>query len=273
MRTRLFSHLEKRHSFFVALLLCLFQTVFCMQAYSQTTVVKGRVSTSTTPVRYASVTFEDENDTTRKFSALTDSLGSYQLDIILTSVGPSTNLPRKFELEQSYPNPFSSSTAIPYELKTQSDIQVTIYDILGRIVRKFNVGQQSIGLHNVLWGGRNNFGQRVGSGVYFYKLSTDAESQVKKMIFNQNANGFVSLPHSYSSTRNSFSGKANKTRIVQRNTFTIRVENTNTTMPLIVPEDLENVVIQKDTTINFSVVYVPSCVIIKCNYKCAVNVG
>jgi glucuronoarabinoxylan endo-1,4-beta-xylanase len=250
--------LGKKAYLFVAVLLCLFQTVFCMQVYSQTAVVKGRVSTSTTAVRYASVTFEDENDTTRKFSALTDSLGSYQLDIILTSVGPSTNLPRKFELEQSYPNPFSSSTAIPYELKTQSDIQVTIYDILGRIVRKFNVGQQSVGLHSVLWDGRNNFGQTVASGVYFYKLSTDAESQVRKMIFNQNANGFVPLRHSYSSTRNSFSGKANKTRIVQGNTFTIRVENTNTTIPVIVPEDLENVVIQKDTTIDFSVVYVPT---------------
>jgi glucuronoarabinoxylan endo-1,4-beta-xylanase len=258
MRTKSSSHLEEKHTFFVAVLLCLFQTVFSLQAYSQTAVVNGRVTTSRGPVQYASVIFEDENDTTRKFSASTDWLGSYQLDIILTSVGPSTNLPTKFELEQNYPNPFSSSTAIPYELKTQSDIQATIYDILGRIIRKFNVGQQSIGLHSVLWDGRNSFGKRVASGVYFYRLSTYGESLVRKMIFNQNANGLVSLPHSYSSIGNSFSGKASEAQNVHGITFTIRVENTSTTTPVIIAQELKDVVIQDDTTINLSVDYFPT---------------
>jgi glucuronoarabinoxylan endo-1,4-beta-xylanase len=258
LRTKLFTHLEKKHTFFVAVLLCLFQTVFSLHVYTQTAVVKGRVTTSRGTVQYALVTFEDESDVTRKFSALTDVLGSYQLDIILTSVGPSTNLPRKFEVDQNYPNPFSSSTAIPYELKMQSDIQVTIYDILGRIVRTLNVGRQSIGLHNVFWDGRNSFGQRVATGVYFYRLSTDGESHVRKMILNQNGKGFVSLPQSYSSMGSSFSGRANKTQKVQGTTFTVRVENASSTTPVIISQELENVIIQNDTTINLSVDYFPT---------------
>jgi glucuronoarabinoxylan endo-1,4-beta-xylanase len=258
LRTKRFAHMERKLTFFFVVLLCVFQTLFSPQVYSQTAVVKGRVTTSRGPVQYASVTFEDESDVTRKFSALTDVLGSYQLDIILTSVGPSTNLPRKFEVDQNYPNPFSSSTAIPYELKTQSDIQVTIYDILGRIVRTLNVGQQSIGLHNVLWDGRNSFGRRVASGVYFFKLSTDGESHVRKMILNQNAKGFVSLPQSYSSTGSSFSGRVNETQKVQGTTFAVRVENASATTPVIISQELENVVIQNDTTINLSVDYFPT---------------
>jgi hypothetical protein len=84
LRTKLFTHLEKKHTFFVAVLLCLFQTVFSLHVYTQTAVVKGRVTTSRGTVQYALVTFEDENDITRRFSALTDVLGSYQLDIIHT---------------------------------------------------------------------------------------------------------------------------------------------------------------------------------------------
>jgi glucuronoarabinoxylan endo-1,4-beta-xylanase len=251
MRAKLFSYLERKHSSFVAVLLCLFQTVFYIQADSQTAVVKGKVSTSTTPVRYASVTFEDTNDTTRKFSALTDSSGGYRLDIILTSVGPSTNLPTKFELEQNYPNPFSSSTAIPYELKAQSDIQVTIYDILGRVVRKITAGTQSVGIHSVLWDGRNKFGQKVATGIYFYRLQAGGESQVRKMVFNAGGYAHISLPQEYSSAMPKISQRVDQ--YVLGGNFTVRVENTINTSPSIVPREIDDVVIQRDTTIDFIV--------------------
>ncbi len=106
-----------------------------MHATAQTAVVKGTVSASTTPVRYASLSFEDTENSAHTFSTVTDSTGRYQLDISFTSVKPGTNLPTTFALEQNYPNPFSSSTAISYELKTQADISVAIYDILGRVVQ------------------------------------------------------------------------------------------------------------------------------------------
>ena len=168
----------------VFLVFVLFQLVPLKLMNAQTVSIEGKVTSSRFPIKQASVTFIDNADTTIKFSALTDNSGYYLIGVITSAESYTNNLPTKFELAQNYPNPFSSSTSIPYQLEKESDVQVTIYDILGRVVRKFNVGQQSVGLYNVLWDGRNNFGQSVASGVYFYRLNADGESQVKKMIFN-----------------------------------------------------------------------------------------
>ncbi len=258
MMRKLITNLNEKNNLFVLFLFCLCQVLFLNKVQAQNVSIQGKVISSRLPVKYASVTFIDNADTTTKFSALTDASGNYQINLIVTSVEPGDNLPTKFKLEQNYPNPFSSSTDIPYQIKEESDVKVTIYDILGRVVKKFNVGQQFVGLHSVLWDGRNDFGQKVASGVYFYKLSSENESQVKKLIFNQNANGFVSSPQLYSITGNSSSTQASKTQSAQGNTFTIRVENTSTILPAIVPQELQNVVIQKDTTISFSVTYLPT---------------
>ena len=87
----------------VPVVLCLCQILFSRQTTAQTVLVKGTVSTSTSTVRYASVSFKEEDNPTVAFSALTDSAGRYQLQINLTSVEPSATLPAKFELEQNYP--------------------------------------------------------------------------------------------------------------------------------------------------------------------------
>lgn len=259
---KLFTSINRKIFRFVLLLFCLVQIVFLIQIHAQTLSVQGKITYMPSSPRYAvkqaSIIFIDNADTTNKFSTLTDALGNYQINLILTSVKSGNSLPEKFELEQNYPNPFSTKTTIPYDLNKQSDVQVTIYDILGRVIRKFNVGWQSVGTHNILWDGRNNFGQTVATGVYFYRLYANGESQVKKMIFNQNSNGSFVLPHSYSLNENSFLRKTDKIQNVLGNTFTIRLENTQTTSPVIVPKELENVVIQNDTTINVLVDYIPT---------------
>ena len=247
---------DKKEKIFL-IIFFFYQIIFSAQGYAQTLSVQGKITVLRYPVKNASVTFIDNTDTTRKASALTDASGNYQIDLTVTSVNTENNLPKKFELEQNYPNPFSSSTSIPYDLNKGSDIKVTIYDILGRVVRKFNIGQQSVGTHNLTWNGCNEFGQKVASGIYFYRLDTDGQSQVKKMVFNQNGKNLFVFPHLYLSTENSFSSKMNKTESIQGNTFTIRIQNTNSTLPRVVSEDVENVVLQKDTTINLSVSYIP----------------
>ena len=85
-------------------------------------------------------------------------------------------------MAQNYPNPFSSSTAIPYSVNKQSDIKVTIYDILGRQVRYFRMGLQTAGVHQIVWDGRNNLGQKVASGIYLYKIQAGNWQNVKKMV-------------------------------------------------------------------------------------------
>ncbi|MEJ2613554.1 MAG: T9SS type A sorting domain-containing protein [Ignavibacteriaceae bacterium] len=256
---KLFTNSNRNKRFI--LLFCFYQAIFIIQVYAQTITVKGTLVSSRYPVQNASVNFVDKADTTIKYSAVTDASGKYEINLSITSVNTGSVLPSKFELEQNYPNPFSTSTAIPYDLNKGSDIKVTIYDILGRVVRKFDIGQQSVGTHNITWNGNNDFAQKVASGIYFYRLDADGQSQVKKMVFNQNGKNLFVFPHSYFSKENTFSSKINKTESVQGNTFTIQVENTNTTLPVIVPDKLENVVINNDTTINFSLNYLPTAIV------------
>ncbi len=230
---------------------CLSQLLCIMQVAAQTVVVKGMVSTSTTPVRYASVSFEEKDHSANTFSTLTDSTGQYRLVINLTSVEPSTTLPMKFELEQNYPNPFSSSTAISYELRTQADITVTIYDILGRVIRETVVGAQSVGMHSMLWDGCNSSGHKVAPGVYFYTLQVGGKLAAKKMVLNGGGPGMTSLAQGYSSLMVMESQGIRQ--YWMGGVFTVRLENTGNTSPLISAKQIDNVAVQSDTTLDFLV--------------------
>jgi glucuronoarabinoxylan endo-1,4-beta-xylanase len=236
---------------FVFLSLCLIPMVFFSQSNAQTLSVQGRVTTSRFAVQNASVTFIDNADTTIKFSALTDATGFYRIGLTTSVESNPNHLPNKFELGQSYPNPFSSSTAIPYQLKKGADVRVTIFDILGKEVRKFFVGSQTAGSHNILWDGRDNFGKRVASGIYFYKLQAGDESQVRKMVFDSSVGGSASLQPTFSSPIS----KLNKAegQHTQIGNYSVRLENTGDTFPIIISEQVDNVPVRNDTTINFSV--------------------
>lgn len=84
------------------------QILFPLMTYSQTVNVSGKITSSTVGVQNASVTFINENDTTKKYYATTDNEGNFNIGII-TSVSPDiNNIPSEFQLEQNYPNPFSS---------------------------------------------------------------------------------------------------------------------------------------------------------------------
>ncbi len=224
--------------------------------YAQSFTVKGTVTASGTPVRYASVTFIDSYDFSVQYFALTDSAGNYSLGSI-TAVKQKNHLPGTFQLHQNYPNPFSSSTAISYELNKQSDAKVTIYDVLGREVRTFNVGFQAAGSHGVVWNGRNNLGKVVAPGVYLYRLQANGEAQVRKMVFGTGENmNSVLLPGIVSSQTKM---GADAIQGVPpglpsgEETFAVVISNTDSTSPTIVPKQIGNIVIQSDTTLNFSV--------------------
>jgi glucuronoarabinoxylan endo-1,4-beta-xylanase len=237
----------------------LYLEIFSFETDAQTLSVQGRIIAGRYRVREASITFIDNADTTKKFSALTNNIGNYQISVPTSIESNTNNLPSKFELAQNYPNPFSSSTSIPYNIHKQTDIQVTIYDILGREVRKFAIGFQTAGSYIVLWDGRNNFGQKVASGVYFYKIQAGSESQVKKMIFNSGGKDFISLPQTSFSRKLSIGEETNK--YSEGNSYTVRIENTDSTYPTIIPLEFDNIQINDDTTINFDVDYLTSATI------------
>ena len=147
----------------------LLSLLLASEIHSQIFHINGNVSADSIPISNASITFIDEGDSSNKFTALTDVAGNYQLDII-TGIREEPTAPTKFELAQNYPNPFTTSTAISYKLNQQSEVQVTIFDILGREIKKYNIGEQIVGVHGVFWDGKDNSGKRVAAGIYFYRL-------------------------------------------------------------------------------------------------------
>ena len=91
-------------------------------------------------------------------------------------------LPAAFALHQNYPNPFNPVTTIKYDLPENSQVQIAIYDMLGRKVRTLAHGFEVAGFKAVQWRGRNDFGQSVGAGVYICQIRTRDFVQTRKMI-------------------------------------------------------------------------------------------
>ena len=96
-------------------------------------------------------------------------------------------LPTETVLLPNYPNPFNPETWIPYHLAKDADVTLTIYDTNGQLVRQFGLGHQAAGRyhnrsHAIYWNGKNEFGEHVASGVYFYHLSAGDYSAMRKMV-------------------------------------------------------------------------------------------
>ena len=95
--------------------------------------------------------------------------------------------PEKTQLLANYPNPFNPETWMPYELATDTEVRLTIYNAQGVVVRVLQLGQQSAGYYTdreraAYWDGRNALGEQVASGIYFYQLETDEMSSLRKMV-------------------------------------------------------------------------------------------
>jgi internalin A len=96
------------------------------------------------------------------------------------------HLPKQTTLSQNYPNPFNPDTWIPYELAEQANVAINIYNTSGRLVRTLDLGNKEPGIYfskakAAYWDGRNDFGETVASGIYFYQIMTSDLQSVRKM--------------------------------------------------------------------------------------------
>ena len=82
--------------------------------------------------------------------------------------------PSQAFLRQNYPNPFNPTTAIRYEISVAAQVELTVYDILGREVITLVRARQPAGAHSIQWHGRDAAGREVSSGVYIYRLVTSS---------------------------------------------------------------------------------------------------
>lgn len=87
-----------------------------------------------------------------------------------------------FAVEQNYPNPFYSTTEIPYSLAEAGYVEVSIYNVLGQRVRQLAAGLQTAGRHRVVWDGRMTGGERAAYGVYYYTLRSADKRVTGKML-------------------------------------------------------------------------------------------
>jgi hypothetical protein len=86
------------------------------------------------------------------------------------------------QLRANYPNPVSQTTTIEYQLAESGPATIEIYNVLGQRVRQLVDREHQAGPHSVQWDGRNDAGQPVASGPYFYRLRTGDASKTRQMM-------------------------------------------------------------------------------------------
>jgi|GEM_PF-402256 len=91
--------------------------------------------------------------------------------------------PEVFALHENYPNPFNPSTTLSFDLPKISNVNITIYNMLGQKVKTFSMQNTSAGYHSVRWNGTNDLGERVSTGIYLYQLHTREFVKTRKMVF------------------------------------------------------------------------------------------
>ncbi len=102
-----------------------------------------------------------------------------------TAVQNKTSAPQEFGLLQNYPNPFNPSTTIQFQLTTDSDVQLFIYNSLGQKIRTLIDNLRVAGEHSVSWNGQDDAGNPVSSGIYFYTLIAGDKQETQKMMLLQ----------------------------------------------------------------------------------------
>lgn len=99
-----------------------------------------------------------------------------------TAAGGDNGLPRDYTLSQNYPNPFNPETHFDYYLPNAGMVEVSIYNVLGTKIKTLVSQYQAAGSYSVTWYGDSDTGEKIASGVYFYKLTSGEFSETRKMM-------------------------------------------------------------------------------------------
>ena len=97
-------------------------------------------------------------------------------------VSDGNNLPGSFALHQNYPNPFNPVTNLNYDLPEDAIVNITVFDMMGKVVRTLVSGSQSAGYRTIQWNAANDNGQPVSAGLYIYTIHAGDFNQTRKMI-------------------------------------------------------------------------------------------
>lgn len=209
--------------------------------------ITGTITTTgNQPVQNCRIEFVNKNIPTLQYITLTDSLGRYKISITTGVDESDDSYPDGIKLYQNYPNPFSENTVITYIIPKHNDVTIKVYNILGQEVRALITTEIQEGFNNVIWDGKDKFGKKVSSGIYFYKIESGDRTKIKKMLYLEG----ITTP-AYSAHFLSFgnsNSKANDTSI-----YIVRFRNIKgTTYPRVNELTINKVYISGDTTLNFT---------------------
>jgi len=137
-------------------------------------------------VVYFGLGFDQVNDAVDQDSIMARSIR--WLTDLTVGIKNNNEVPKVFALNQNYPNPFNPGTFITYSLAKQSTVSLKVYNNLGQEVRTLiSNNSQSANNHKVYWDGKDNLGQTVSSGIYYYKIvahsSENTFENSRKMLF------------------------------------------------------------------------------------------
>ena len=97
-------------------------------------------------------------------------------------ISDSNNISDRFLLNDNYPNPFNPSTIINYNIPDDGSVNITIYDMMGRIVKTLVNGSQTAGFKSIQWNATNDRNEPVSAGLYLYTIQAGKFRQAKKMV-------------------------------------------------------------------------------------------
>jgi hypothetical protein len=91
-------------------------------------------------------------------------------------------VPDNYTLSSNYPNPFNPTTTIDYSLSSNEEVTLAIYNIRGELVKTLTSRFHQTGRYSAVWHGKNNLGEKVGSGIYIYSLTTPQGTISKRLV-------------------------------------------------------------------------------------------
>ena len=139
------------------------------------------------PLALATLTAADVEDWLTQAQGLDPADPRLQKGVLFLEQLLAALTPEETVLLPNYPNPFNPETWIPYHLTHAADVTLTIYDTTGTPVRQFDLGHQPAGYYTdrakaTYWDGRNDSGESVSSGIYFYQLRAGDYTALRRMV-------------------------------------------------------------------------------------------
>ena len=92
------------------------------------------------------------------------------------------SIPVETKLFSAFPNPFNPSTNLRYSMKEAGAVRIEVYNVKGQILASFNNTHNQAGYYQINWDGRDMSGNLAGTGVYFYRMSSDNYTSTQKMV-------------------------------------------------------------------------------------------